>query len=191
MRPFTPPSQVPTRTATPPSRAGQMVKQICRQLPQQPRRHPLIRTVTPPTVEVAIVSDSDTALSGTTRRASRRHVYVPILGGSPTKSCLSTVLPLSTEPKGTRSPQRRPHQRKARGGAQTRQVRRHPAATTSILSPFALETTGGHGASTVYRVGVPTLDQANARLGSAGGHARGQASRRSSRLRFAGARSPE
>ena len=45
------------------------------------------------------------------------------------------------------------------------------AATGSILSPFALETMGGHGATIV---GVLPLLQAVARLGSAGGRARGQ-----------------
>jgi hypothetical protein len=60
------------------------------------------------------------------------------------------------------------------------------AGTGSILSPFALETTGGHGASTLASVYHRyLLFTANARLGPAGRRARGQA-QRTSLSRFAG-----
>ena len=78
-------------------------------------------------------------------------------------------------PRGTRLPQRRPHQRKARGGTQTRQVRSHLLGDMVYLFASRARDDGRARCLYLYRVGVLPLHQAIARLGSAGGRARGQA----------------
>jgi hypothetical protein len=77
-------------------------------------------------------------------------------------------------PRGTRSPQRRPHECKARGGAQqTHQVRRHLRGNRVYLVTFRAR--DDERARCLFRVGVLPLQKANARRRSAGGRARGQA----------------
>jgi hypothetical protein len=81
-------------------------------------------------------------------------------------------------PRGTRLPQRRPHQHKARGGTQTRQVRRDLLGNRVYLFASRARDDGRARCLYLYRVGVLPLHQAIARLGSAGGRARGQAHER-------------
>jgi hypothetical protein len=115
-------------------------------------------------------SDANNCAAGsgpaTPRQPAMRHAELP------PPSPRSRAVPI---PRGTRSPQRRPHQWKRRGGAQTRQVRRHLRGNGAIFSPFALETTGGHGASTASVYLLFTESWTN--------------SRGTSRSRFGGARS--
>jgi hypothetical protein len=71
---------------------------------------------------------------------------LPILWGSPTRRVHQPRRPSPPAgPRGARPPQRRPHQRKARGGAQAHQVRRHLRGNRVGLVTFRAQTTGGHG----------------------------------------------
>ncbi len=80
---------------------------------------------------------------------------------------------LPAGPRGARSSQRRPHQRKACGGAHTRQVRPHLRGNGVYLVTFRARNDGR--SRCLHRGGVLTLQKAFARLGSAGGRAAGQA----------------
>jgi hypothetical protein len=141
-------------------------------------------------------TQADILLSGITTidDPAARNLYLDVTStnprGSPTRSS-STVLPFSTAGPGrARSPQRRPHLRKARVGSQTPQVRRD--ATCAATGPTSLLTRSRRRAGTgplprrcssssprycATRVRRQTCSWAS--------------STRTSRLRFAGARLPQ
>jgi hypothetical protein len=99
-------------------------------------------------------------------KLARRHVNHPYGGHQP------GVFSSPAGPRTTRSPQRRHHQRKARGGAQTRLVRPHLRGTRVYLVTFRARDDGRSSNASLSV--VLALDQANARLGPAGGRARGR-----------------